>query len=74
LEFVKVGLGRGIGVVEWVGEGWVEGSEGEFVDYVAEIEGCTQSMLAMFKLNTLTEVNAYQNDPNAAQTPYIRDP
>ena len=40
LVFVEVCGGGGVGVVEGVGEGGVEGAEGEFVDYVAEVEGC----------------------------------
>ena len=44
LVFVEVDCRRGVGVVERVGEGGVEGSEGEFVDYVAEIEGCHLSL------------------------------
>lgn len=40
LVFVEVGGGGCVGVVEGVGEGGVEGAKGEFVDYVAEVEGC----------------------------------
>lgn len=39
LVFVEVGGGCGEGVVEGVEEGGVEGAEGEFVDYVGEVEG-----------------------------------
>ena len=40
LVFVEVVRGGGVGAVEGVEEGRVEGTEGEFVDYVGEIEGC----------------------------------
>lgn len=40
LVFVKVGAGCCIGFVQRVEEGWVEGTEGQFVDYVGEIECC----------------------------------
>lgn len=47
LEFVEVAVGGGEGVVERVGEGGVEGAEGELVDVVAEVEGYnTQKLLA----------------------------
>ncbi len=39
LEFVEMGVGGGVGAVEGVEEGRVEGSEGEFVDDVGEVEG-----------------------------------
>lgn len=40
LVFVEVGVGGGVGFVEGVEEGGVEGSEGEFVDDVGEVECC----------------------------------
>lgn len=39
LVFVEGCLSDGEGVVEGVGEGGVEGAEGEFVDLVGEVEG-----------------------------------
>lgn len=39
-----MGEGGGEGVVEGVEEGGVEGTEGEFVDQVGEIEGLTVSL------------------------------
>lgn len=38
LEFLEVGGGYGVGAIERVEEGRVEGAEGEFVDYVGEVE------------------------------------
>ena len=40
LVFVEVHVDGGDGVVERVGQGGVEGAEGEFVDVVGEVEGC----------------------------------
>lgn len=40
MVFVEVVRGCGVGFVERVEEGGVEGSEGEFVDDVGEVEGC----------------------------------
>lgn len=52
LEFVEVAVGGGEGVVEGVGEGGVEGAEGELVDVVAEVEGynAQSSFVSNFKL------------------------
>lgn len=38
LVLVEVGAGCGVSFVEGVEEGWVEGTEGEFVDYVGKVE------------------------------------
>ena len=40
LEFEEVGLRSGKRVVQGVGQGWVIGSEGQFIDSVAKVEGC----------------------------------
>ena len=44
LVFLEVGVGGGEGVVEGVGEGRVEGPEGELIDVVGEVEYYTRSI------------------------------
>lgn len=40
MVFEEVVESRGVGFVERIEKGGVEGTEGEFVDYVGEVEGC----------------------------------
>jgi len=68
LEFVEVVGRRGDGVVEGVGEGGVEGAEGELVDVVGEVEGWWRLLISIV-LGWLL-VQAHRCAPNAFQTPY----
>ena len=72
----------GVGFVERVEEGWVEGSEGKFVDYVGEVECCGRNppvsdcAIAIQKEIFIAREcrGTYHYDPNAAQTPYTHVP
>lgn len=69
LVFVKVFVGNGEGAVERVLEGRVEWAEGEFVDYVGEIEGWSKHVnrTSIFQKYPGT----HHCDPNAGRTPDI---
>ena len=78
LVFEEV-FGRcGVGFVEGILEGRVEGAEGEFVDYVREVERCNKNptisdcAIAVREkyLRSKTVQSIYRYDPNAARTPY----
>ena len=68
----------GVGFVEGILEGGVEGAEGEFVDYVREVERCNKNLtisdcaIAVREkyLRSKTVQSIYRYDPNAARTPY----
>ena len=74
LVFVEVGFCCSEGVVEGVGEGGVEGAEGEFVYVVGEVEGWTVLDVSSCDGILRESGMSYNYDPNAAQTPYTHAP